>query len=116
MKLFKFYSNFTSKLIAITTILFFSLSTAFAQPGVLDIVFKQSENGSNGIEILSTSVEQNKIHTIVLVDEKDQKFVKSVRPTNGATKVNFNLPSGIYRVSVVNSDTGYIQRFRASLE
>lgn len=105
----------TFKLTTLIAAIFFSISSVFAQPGVVDIVMRGSNNGSNASEILQIPAEQNKLYSIIFIKESGEKFNKTIRLTSSSQKVNFVLPSGFYRVRIIEINTGYTQQYTTNL-
>jgi len=102
--------NLISKLLALAIVLFFSLSTALAQPGIVDIIIRKSHKGLDEVKLLSVPVEQHKMTSLVLIHDSGEKFVKTIHLRNRFAKIRFCLPKGSYQVLITDIETGLTQK------
>lgn len=104
------------KLITLIAVIFFSMSTAFAQLGAVDIAMRGFNNNTNTINQIQVQVEKHKLHAIIFVNEAGEKSEKTIRLDSNSSQVNFTLPSGIYKIFIVELETGFTKNFTANLQ
>lgn len=113
----KINKRMTSKLLALMAIVFFNVSAALAQPGIMDIVYKTSFHDSNKTKLLnSLSVKQHKMVSVALIHESGQKFERTINSTSQFTKATLNLPKGYYQVLFRDEETGITQKFTTLIQ
>lgn len=105
----------TFKLMTLMAAVFFSFSTAFAQPGAIDIIMCRACNSSSTSNMLQVPVEQNELYSIVVISKSGEKFTKKIRLTSRSKKLNLDLPPGFYKVIIVEVATGLTQKHTINL-
>jgi len=96
--------------------LFFSLSTAFAQLGVVDIAMRGVNKGANANELIQVPAEQNKLYSIVFIKDSGERFEKKIRLNSRSSKLNFSLLPGFYKVVIVELTTGFTWKYTINLQ
>jgi len=106
----------TIKLMTLIATVIFSLSTVFAhQPGIIDIIMRGANNNTQVYEQLQVPVEQSKLYSIVLISDSSEKFEQKIRPASKTNKVSFVLSTGIYKVVIVEIETGRSEKYTINL-
>ncbi len=100
----------TLKLLALVAALFFNLSLALAQPGIVDIVWGAKKQQTENV-LISVDLEQHKTFSIVFIHETGKRFVKKIYLTSQFARLRLNLPKGKYRILVTDIETGSIQKY-----